>query len=312
MSSDKVTIVIPLYNEGTHILNSFSKIKEVLEKANIPHDFVLVDDGSTDNTWETLNQIRKDNPSVTAIQFSHNFGKENAICAGLSHVTEGAAIIVDGDLQHPPSLLPKIYERWQSTGAPIVEAVKSTRGRESFFSKLSAKLYYGFIKIFTSIDLSCASDYKLLNRQAIDTFLQLKEYHVFYRAMIAWIGFKSEQIPFEVSERTGGTSKFSLKKLISLAIDGITSFSAAPLKVITIIGLIFFAFAMILGFYSLYLKLSDLAVSGFTTVIILQLVIGSIIMFSLGIIGIYLAKIFEEVKKRPRYIINKKLTKGDV
>jgi glycosyltransferase involved in cell wall biosynthesis len=237
------------------------------------------------------------------VRLSRNFGKELALCAGLERAGGDAVIVMDGDGQHPPSLLPVMVKTWLSSGADIVQAVKVKRGRESVSSKLGALLFYLILNKLSGFELKGASDYKIMNRKVIDTWLAMRERNVFFRGMTAWMGFKTIQIPFEVAPRRAGKSGWSYLTRAKLALVGITTFSSFPLHLVTFVGLIFFVFAVGLGIQTLYLKLAGRAFTGFTTVILLELIIASLLMISLGIIGEYLARIYEEVKGRPRYII---------
>ena len=210
---------------------------------------------------------------------------------------------MDCDLQHPPETLITMYRLWEQ-GYQVIEGVKASRGREGFLHKFFAKTFYKIISNATGVDMSRASDFKLLDRAAVDEFLKLPERNVFFRALSSWVGFKTTYVEFHVQEREAGESKWSMKSLFKYAINNITSFSAVPMQVVTFCGVIFFLFAIVLAVQSLYLYFSGRAVAGFTTVILLLLIIGSILMFSLGVIGYYLSKIYEEVKMRPRYIIS--------
>ena len=210
---------------------------------------------------------------------------------------------MDCDLQHPPETLIKMYRLWED-GYQVIEGVKASRGRESFIHKMFAKTFYSIISDATGIDMSRASDFKLMDRQAAEEFLKLPERNVFFRALSSWVGFKTTYVEFDVQEREAGESKWSFKSLVRYAVNNITSFSAAPMQIVTFFGVEFFVFAVLLGIQSLYMYFSGHAVAGFTTVILLLLLVGSILMFSLGVIGYYIAKIYDEVKMRPRYIIS--------
>lgn len=226
--------------------------------------------------------------------------------AGLETADGDCAVIIDCDLQHPPEVIIQMYRLWEQ-GYEVVEGVKASRGKESFFHKLAAKRFYSLMSKATGIDMARASDFKLLDRKAIDELNAMPERKVFFRALSSWVGFKSTQVEFDVREREYGQSKWSLFSLIKYAINNVTSFSAAPMQVVTIIGCIFFVFTFFLGLQTLIKYICGKALGGFTTVIILQLLIGSITMISLGIIGYYLAKIYDEIKNRPRFIISEKL-----
>jgi len=302
-SHPSISIVIPLYNEGSNLSTLVSDLKAALQETGCQFEIILVDDGSLDDTWETISREAQTFSSLRALRLSRNFGKELALCAGLERARGDAVIVMDGDGQHPPSLLPVMVDRWRSSEADIVQAVKVKRGRESVTSKLGALLFYLILNKLSGFELKGASDYKLINRKVVDTWLAMRERNVFFRGMTAWMGFKTIQIPFEVGPRRAGKSGWSYLRRAKLALVGITTFSSFPLHLVTFAGVIFFVFAVGLGIQTLYLKLAGRAFTGFTTVILLELIIASLLMISLGIIGEYLARIYEEVKGRPRYII---------
>lgn len=298
-----LSIVMPVYREGNHIGAVLAAVRDALAEVDVSFEFVLVDDGSPDDTWSVLGAQAKKFPMLRAARLSRNFGKDAALCAGMEMARGDAVVVMDGDGQHPPSLLPAMVRAWRETGADIVEATKITRGEETFFSKLSAGLFYLIWNKLSGFELKGASDYKLLNRRAADAYLQMEERNVFFRGMTAWLGFRRVQIPFEVAGRVGGQSGWSVLRRLGLALTGITAFSALPLQIITFAGILFLIFAFALGIQTLFVFLAGHAVSGFTTVILLLLFIGSILMISLGIIGEYLARIYQEVKGRPRYVV---------
>jgi glycosyltransferase involved in cell wall biosynthesis len=302
-----LSVVIPVFCEGDHLRSVLAAIRKSLDDCQIPSELVLVDDGSSDDTWDIIAAEAKAFPRVCALRLSRNFGKESALCAGLEHARGNAVILMDADGQHPPSLLPEMVRMWQTSGADIVEAVKSNRGRESLSDKLGALLFYVILNKLSGFDFKGASDFKLMNRKAVDAWLKMRERNVFFRGMTAWMGFTSVQIPFEVVPRSAGQSTWSPLKRLKLALIGITAFSSFPLQLVTFAGAIFFVFSFLLGVETLYLKVTGRAVSGFATVILLELIIGSFLMISLGIIGEYLARIYEEVKGRPRYIITESI-----
>jgi glycosyltransferase involved in cell wall biosynthesis len=306
-SLPSISIVIPLYNEESHLSTLLSDLKIALEETGCRFEIILVDDGSPDDTWETIRDEAQTFPRLRAVRLSRNFGKELALCAGLERAHGDAVIVMDGDGQHPPSLLPVMVERWRSSGADIVQAVKVKRGRESVSSKLGALLFYLILNKLSGFELKGASDYKLMNRKVVETWLAMRERNVFFRGMTAWMGFKTIQIPFEVGPRRAGKSGWSYLRRAKLALVGITTFSSFPLHLVTFAGVIFFVFAVGLGIQTLYLKLAGRAFTGFTTVILLELIIASLLMISLGIIGEYLARIYEEVKGRPRYVVTESI-----
>lgn len=303
-----LSIILPSYNEGKNISKASGVISELLASNNIPYELIFVDDGSKDDTWNEIEKASKGNPNVVGIHFSRNFGKESALFAGLAESTGDACIVMDCDLQHPPETLIEMYRLWQE-GYEVVEGVKRSRGKESILHKASAGLFYKLISKAVKIDMSRASDFKLLDRKAVDSLLSMPERNAFFRALSAWIGYKTTTVEFDVREREEGESKWSTWSLIKYAITNIVAFSAAPMQVVTIAGVLVFLFAIILGIQTLIKFFMGHAVAGFTTVILLILIIGSIIMISLGIIGYYISKIYEEVKGRPKYIISKKINK---
>ena len=239
---------------------------------------------------------------VRGVRFSRNFGKEAAIFAGLAQGRGDCVVVLDCDLQHPPEKIVEMYRLWEQ-GYQVVEGVKVSRGKESPLHTLAAKTFYSLISNATGIDMSRASDFKLLDRRAVDTLLAMREKNAFFRALSSWIGFSTAQVEFEVQPRLEGASKWSLRSLIRYALVNLTSFSAAPLQLITLLGLVVFVCSVGLGLWSLWEKLSGQALEGFTTVILLQIIIGSVLMICLGIIGYYVARIYEEIKDRPRYIV---------
>ena len=298
-----MSIVLPAYNEEQMIEKTAGTIARLMENEDISYELVFVNDGSKDQTWERIKEASKKNSNIKGICFSRNFGKEGAVFAGLANASGDCVAVMDCDLQHPPETLITMYRLWEQ-GYQVIEGVKASRGREGFLHKFFAKTFYKIISNATGVDMSRASDFKILARAAVDEFLKLPERNVFFRALSSWVGFKTTYVEFHVQEREAGESKWSMKSLFKYAINNITSFSAVPMQVVTFCGVIFFLFAIVLAVQSLYLYFSGRAVAGFTTVILLLLIIGSILMFSLGVIGYYLSKIYEEVKMRPRYIIS--------
>src|SRR6266702_7063995 len=302
-----VSVVIPLYNEGSHVSALLSDLKTALEETGCQFDVILVDDGSRDDTWERIKAEARTLSNLRAVRLSRNFGKELALCAGLERARGNAVIVMDGDGQHPPSLLPLLIEKWRTSGADIVEAVKRRRGRESLASKFGAMTFYVILNKLSGFELKGASDFKLIDRRVVDTWLAMRERNVFFRGMTAWMGFRTIKLPFEVGPRRAGKSGWSYLRRAKLALIGITTFSSFPLRLVTFAGMIFFLFAVGLGVQTLYLKLAGRAFTGFATVILLELIIGSLLMISLGIIGEYLARIYEEVKGRPRYVVSESI-----
>ncbi len=301
-----LSVVLPAYNEEKMVGKAAKVIAKVLEQANISYELIFVNDGSKDRTWEEIKKAAEENCNVRGLLFSRNFGKESAIFAGLASACGDCCAVMDCDLQHPPKTLIEMYHLWQQ-GYEVIEGVKKSRGQESTFHKASAGLFYKIMTKAVKIDMSRASDYKLLDKKAVNALLAMPERNAFFRALSSWIGYRTAVVEFDVKEREEGESKWSTWSLIKYAITNIAAFSAAPLQIVTIAGVFVLLMAFILGVQSLIRYFSGHAVEGFTTVILLILIIGSIVMISLGIIGYYIAKIYEEVKGRPRYLISAKI-----
>jgi glycosyltransferase involved in cell wall biosynthesis len=270
---------------------------------------IIVDDGSSDQTWDIIRHVSAANHRIRGILLSRNYGKEAAICAGLEHAKGDAVIVMDADMQHPPDLLASMIGEWRN-GAEIVECVKKTRGSESLLKAAGSRLFYGLLSLFTGHDLRGASDFKLLDRKVLQAWQTMPEINTFFRGMTQWMGFRRIKIEFDVKQRINGPSRWSLYALTKLAAGAIISFSSLPLRVVSIFGIFFLLGAVLLGGQTLFRKIIGDAVTGFTTVILLQLIIGSIIMVSLGIIGEYIAAIYNEIKRRPRYLISTTVGEG--
>ena len=303
-----LSLIVPAYNEETTVPLFYNKTVELLtQNKNLATEFeiIFVDDGSNDNTWSVIKSLTEKDARVRGIKFSRNFGKEAAIFAGLHKAKGDCAVVMDCDLQHPPELISEMYEQY-SQGYQIVRCVKKRRNRESLLRKLCNVLFFHLFDSSDSTQLSIdnASDFQLLDRKVIDYILRFQETSLFFRGISAYVGFKSKDIEFDVPERVTGVSKWSYSSLIQYAFSNMSAFSSKPLQLVTFSGIILLVLAIILTIRTLYVYFMDAAAPGITTVIILLLFIGSMLMFSLGIIGFYVGKIFEEVKHRPRYIID--------
>ena len=306
-TNNMLSVIIPSYNEEEIIRKTASEVSRILNKADIEHELIFVDDGSKDSTWARIKELASDNPHIHGLHFSRNFGKESAIFAGLKAANGDCAVVIDCDLQHPPMKIPEMYLLWKEEGYEIVEAVKSDRGKESKMHSWAANCFYRIISKVTHIDMSNTSDFKLMDRKVITTLINMPENQTFFRALSSWVGYKTTQIPFVVAEREAGVSKWSTLSLVKYALTNITSFSSAPMQVVTLLGIIMLFVAIILGCIAIYQKISGIALGGFTTVILIILLSSSIIMISLGVIGYYISKIYEEIKGRPKYIISEQV-----
>ncbi len=299
-----LSVVIPAFNEQENIPATAEKLSEILSPIT-DFELIFVDDGSRDNTWNIIKELSEKSPSVKGLHFSRNFGKEGAIFAGLKATSGDCVAVIDCDLQHPPELLPQMLDSWKN-GAEVVEAVKASRGKEGIIYKLFAKSFYRMMKNSSNINLDGASDYKLMDRKVVDALNDMPERLTFFRALSCWVGFKTERIEFNVAPRNAGKTKWSFRKLFKYALSSITSFTNVPMQIITVSGILFFIFAIILGVQTIVNFCMGTAADGFSTVILLILIVGSILMLGIGIIGYYLSKIYEEIKCRPRYIVSER------
>ncbi len=299
----KIDIIIPCCNEAENINLIIDDIDRYVKNLNYNYEFTFIDDGSTDDTHHKIAECAKKRNNINIIKLSRNFGKESALRAGIELCDADAAIIIDSDLQHPPHLIPSLIFEWEN-GANIVDAVKVQRQKENFLVKYLSLGFYKLMNNLTNMDFSGSSDYKLIDRKAIELLKTLNEKNRFFRGLTNWIGLQHRKIEFKVEDRKAGKSKWGLIQLARLSFDAITAYTSKPLHLVTFLGLFTFLFSVILGLQTLYNKIQGLAVSGFTTVILITLMLSSIIMVSMGILGMYLSRIYDEVKNRPIFIID--------
>jgi len=299
-----LSVVIPAFNEEKMIPRTASRLGEILAGADIPYELLFVDDGSRDGTWAAIGAAHGADEHVRGLSFSRNFGKEAAMFAGLAYAGGDCVAVIDCDLQHPPEKLVEMYRLWEQ-GFEVVNGVKEDRGKESAAHGFAAKCFYKLMSGAIKIDMSRSSDFKLMDRKVVDALLDLRERQTFFRGLVGWVGYKSVDVPFRVEERTEGKSHFSTLSLIRYAVSNITAYSSMPMQLVTTMGVIFLAIAVVLVIQTLVRWATGNAASGFTTVIILILFVGSILMISMGIIGYYIAQIFMECKDRPRYLVSR-------
>ena len=306
-----LSVVVPAYNEELMISQVCRKVRDILTESRIAYELLFVDDGSKDRTWDEIVKASENDRHVRGVRFSRNFGKEAAVSAGLSEAQGDCAAVMDCDLQHPVETLVTMYRKWEE-GYEVVEGIKSDRGRENPVYHLMSGIFYSIMSKETHVDMKGASDFKLLDRRAINSMLTMPERNLFFRAASFWVGYKTTRVTYEVREREAGKSKWSGISLIKYAMTNIAAFSAAPLQIITVMGMGCFLFSVLLMIYSLIQYFTGHAVEGYTTIVIVLLFIGSAVMISLGLIGFYLEKIYEEVKQRPRYIVAETAESGRV
>lgn len=298
-----LSVIIPAYNEENCIRPAYETIHSLLAENGIEGEFIFIDDGSSDRTYELINQLALENENIIGLHFSRNFGKESAISAGLNAANGDCAVVIDCDLQHPPEKIIEMYRLWEQ-GYEIIEGIKNERGQEKKAHSLGAKLFYSAISRMAGFDMSNSSDFKLLDRKVVTVLNNMPE-RGFFRAISYWVGYNKTTVTYDVKERVGGESKWSTGGLIKYALTNISSYSTAPMQIVTVLGVLMLIITMIFGIWALIDKIIGRALEGMTTVIIITIFIGSIIMISLGIIGFYIARIYEEIKGRPKYIISK-------
>ncbi len=302
-----ISIVAPAYNEARGLPAFVDAVVPVLESLAQPWEIVFVDDGSKDDTVGILLALRAKEPRIKVVTLARNFGKDVALSAGL-HFAKGAAVIpMDSDLQHPPALIPEFVARWKA-GAQMVVGVRGKRKEEGALRRLSARGYYGLMRKMNDVEIPAnAGDFRLLDRQIVDVILQMPERCRFMKGIFAWPGFKTEYVEFEANTRNDGRSSWSLFRLWRFALDGIFSFSTVPLKVWTYIGGLSAIGAFVYGAITLVQKLAfGISAPGYASLLIVMLFLNGLLLLSNGIQGEYLARIFEEVKGRPLFVVAKK------
>lgn len=297
-----LSVIIPSYNEEKCIEKAYDTIYSLLEKNNIDSEFIFVDDGSRDSTYKVISELSRVKDNVTGLHFSRNFGKESAISAGLAAVNGDCAVVIDCDLQHPPEKIVEMYRLWEE-GYEIVEGIKKERGRENPVHGIAARIFYSVISRMAGFDMANSSDFKLLDRKVVDVLNKMPE-RGFFRAISYWVGYNKTNVEYDVAQRIDGESKWSTRGLIKYAVSNITSYTTAPMQIVTGLGVVMLIISAILGVWTVIDKITGRSIEGIPTVIIITIFIGSIIMISLGIIGYYIARIYEEIKGRPKYIIS--------
>ena len=300
-----LTLVVPCYNEEAVVEQFYEVTSEIMKRAPLDVEYVFVNDGSKDATLEKLRVLSARESNVNFVSFSRNFGKEAAIFAGLHEAKGDAVVVLDADLQHPPETVLEMITLWKD-GYEVIEGVKSSRGKESFFHKLMAGSFYKMISKFMGIDMNNSSDFKLLDRKVVDVLCSLKERNTFFRALSFWVGFKTVTVSYEVQERVAGETKWSLFSLIKYAFRNLISFTFAPLYMIITVGVLFCIIGIALAVDAVVDHFMGITVAGYPTLIVLLVIATGCIMFSIGIVGIYIAKIYDEIKERPQYIISER------
>lgn len=308
MKKSLISIVVPVFNEEGNIEPFFQALKNAIP-SKYQVEYIFVDDGSTDSTLKVIKKLKVKNPNLKYLSFTRNFGHQYALKAGLDHSKGSSVITLDGDFQHPPSLIPKMLNKWEQDGFKIVYTRRIDNERVAYLKKITSRFFYHLINSMSEAKIEVGSaDFRLLDREVVDLIANSTESTLFLRGLVSWSGFKSYGIDYQPDERAWGVSKYTYPKMLHLALDAITSFSIVPLRFATIIGLFMSLFSGIYGIYALVVFLTDRdnVIIGWPSVIISVLFIGGLQLLILGIVGEYIGKIFLETKKRPLYIVQEK------
>lgn len=299
----ELSVIVPAFNEAEGLPAFLEQLFGILQICCPEHEVWVVDDGSRDATWDRLRAELPRHPRLHGVRFTRNFGKEAGILAGLRHARGRAVLIMDSDGQHPPALIPQLLAPWRSGAAQIVAAQKANRDTDSVMSRLNAKLFNGMMHALTGLNLEGASDFRLLDRRVVDTLLAFPEKVRFFRGMTVWTGFTTVAVSFDVAPRIAGETHWSTAQLTRLAITAITSYSAKPLGMIFRLGLLGMVGAGLLLLQAVYSWLTHIAVSGWTSMTVVVLFFGSANLLGIGVLGAYLAQIFDEIKHRPEFLV---------
>jgi dolichol-phosphate mannosyltransferase len=302
-SDFKVSVIVPVFNEEGCLLTLVSRVVMVLEKYS-DYEILFIDDGSRDNTLTILRKLHAGNKKINFLSFSRNFGHQNALRAGTLYASGDCIVSLDGDLQHPPELIPDLITKWKE-GFDIVYTIRKDEKKIPVLKRVMSVLFYKLMNAISDMNFEHGeADFRLLDKNAAAELNNLNENSIFFRGMVKWLGFEQIGIEYTPDERTWGKTKYSRKKMFALAISGITSFSIKPLRISTIIGISIAFLSILYGIYALYIKFfTDNSIEGWTSVFFMVTFIGGIQLIILGIIGEYIGNIFLESKKRPHYII---------
>jgi glycosyltransferase involved in cell wall biosynthesis len=304
----EISIVVPVYDEEAGLAAFWARLAPVLASLGCPAEVVFVDDGSSDGTLAQLVSLRQRDPRVRIVSLSRNFGKEIALTAGLDHAEGSAIIPIDADLQHPPELIGELIARWRA-GSDIVIAIRRDRATDGLARRAASSLFHRvFVRMTTVPVVRDAGDFRLMSRVVVDALRQLPERTRFMKGLYAWVGFSQTTVAYDIEPRVQGRSKWGLWRLWRLALDGITSFSALPLKVWSVVGLTFALAALAYGTYLVVRTIvHGVDVPGYASVMVMILFLGGLQLLSLGIIGEYLGRVYDEVKARPLYVVRQRI-----
>jgi len=309
MKNYKISVLIPCYNEEVVIVETYNRLINVMKKNNFnDYELLFIDDGSKDNTVKIIYELSEKDPNVKLIILSRNFGKEAAVSCGINNCDGDILFLIDADLQDPPELFPDMIELYEKENCDVVFGVRKERKGETFFKKFTSKIFYRIISYLSDINLpKDTADFKLIDKKVVDEFKRFQEKNKYVRGIISYIGFKQVPFYYDRDPRIAGDTKFSVRKLIRLALNGIFYFSKKPLKIATNMGFLCIFFSFLLMIYAIVSKILGISIFGWASMFIVMVFFGGVQLFSIGLLGEYIANIFEEVKSRPEYIISKKI-----
>lgn len=307
MTDVEISVVVPAYNESDNLPALVDRLLTAMGALACTCEIILVNDGSRDNTAEVADALAIQHAVVKVLHFSRNFGKEAALAAGMDVAVGRGVLFMDADLQHPPELMVQMVTAWRE-GAQVVNAVKRSRGDESALYRICSRLFNWGMSAAISGDMAGSSDYKLLDRSVIQALLECSERVRFFRGLVAWVGFVQVNIEFDVAQRHAGEPSWPLRSLLRYTLHNLLAFSSAPLYWLALVGLVMSALSCVLLVQTLYNYLMGLSAPGFTTIISLQIILSGVILFALGVIAVYIAMIYTEIKRRPTYVINKRVS----
>jgi polyisoprenyl-phosphate glycosyltransferase len=299
-----LSVIVPMFNEATNLEPLFGRLVPAVEGLQVPYEIICVDDGSRDDTLVRLVALRERYPAIKVVALSRNFGKEIALTAGLQHAAGRAAVPIDADLQHPPEIIPRLVEKWRE-GYEVVYAVRKSRETESFGRRLAARGFYWVFERLSDVPIpKDAGDYRLIDRRVVDAINAMPERSRFMKGIFAWVGFRQTGISYAVERRREGTSGWSARRLFHFAVDGLTSFSNFPLIAWGYVGVIIATVSLVAGaYFILRTILLGVDVPGYASIMVAVLFFGGVQLITLGIIGSYVGRIFQEVKRRPLYLV---------
>ncbi|QCJ44142.1 glycosyltransferase family 2 protein [Bacillus sp. S3] len=308
-----ISIVVPMYFEEEVARECYNRLKKVMEDYKINYEFVFINDGSTDKTMDILREISSGNHRSKVIDFARNFGHQNAVTAGIDHASGDAIVIIDADLQDPPELIPQLIDKWKE-GYEVVYAKRKARKGETFFKLLTAKVFYRFLNYMSDIEIpKDTGDFRIIDRKVADVFKNMTERNRFIRGMMSWVGFRQTYVEYERDERFAGETKYPFRKMIKFASDGIIAFSSKPLRIVTGFGFFTVLISIGLLLYTIIVKLIGYQIeAGWASIMVAVSFFSGIQLLGLGIIGQYIARIYDESKNRPIYIVKETLNMDEL